>query len=119
MIPRSHPGGRNAVQIRWGKPQRQHRKHSAQKRLEVLTLDFLVSAHGAIIDAFLEKNQALSFKHILPDPRPDGLRRECAPWLPSGGRCCRREAQLLYSRYVNMAGPTRDMAEKWWQILPD
>ena len=30
-----------------------------------------------------------------------------------------RSAQLLYSRYVNMAGTTRDMAEKWWQILPD
>lgn len=30
-----------------------------------------------------------------------------------------RSVQLLYSRYVNMAGTTRDMAEKWWQILPD
>ena len=30
-----------------------------------------------------------------------------------------RSAQLLYSRYVNMAGTTRDMAERWWQILPD
>ena len=30
-----------------------------------------------------------------------------------------RSAQLLYSRHVNMAGTTRDMAEKWWQILPD
>ncbi len=30
-----------------------------------------------------------------------------------------RSAQLLYSRYVNMAGTTRDMAEKWWLILPD
>lgn len=30
-----------------------------------------------------------------------------------------RSAQLLYSWYVNMAGTTRDMAEKWWQILPD
>lgn len=30
-----------------------------------------------------------------------------------------RSAQLLYSRYVNMAGTTRDMAEKWWQILPE
>lgn len=29
-----------------------------------------------------------------------------------------RSAQLLYSRYVNMAGTTRAMAEKWWQILP-
>lgn len=29
-----------------------------------------------------------------------------------------RSAQLLYSRYVNMAGTTREMAEKWWQILP-
>jgi integrase len=30
-----------------------------------------------------------------------------------------RSAQLLYSRYVNMAGTTRDMAEQWWQVLPD
>lgn len=29
-----------------------------------------------------------------------------------------RSAQLLYSRYVNMAGTTRQMAEEWWQILP-
>ncbi len=30
-----------------------------------------------------------------------------------------RSAQLLYSRYVNMAGTTRDMAKKWWQTLPE
>lgn len=30
-----------------------------------------------------------------------------------------RSAQLLYSRYVNMAGTTREMADKWWQILPE
>ena len=30
-----------------------------------------------------------------------------------------RSAQLLYSRYVNMAGTTRDMAAEWWQILPE
>lgn len=29
-----------------------------------------------------------------------------------------RSAQLLYSRYVNMAGTTRAMADEWWQILP-
>lgn len=29
-----------------------------------------------------------------------------------------RSAQLLYSRYVNMAGTTRDLAENWWRILP-
>lgn len=27
--------------------------------------------------------------------------------------------KLLYSRYVNMAGTTRAMAEAWWQILPN
>ena len=27
--------------------------------------------------------------------------------------------KLLYSRYVNMAGTTRAMAEAWWQILPE
>ena len=30
-----------------------------------------------------------------------------------------RFAPLLYFRYVNMADTTRDMSEKWRQILPD
>lgn len=30
-----------------------------------------------------------------------------------------RDAQLLYSRYTNMRGTTRAMAESWWQILPE
>ena len=30
-----------------------------------------------------------------------------------------RSAQLLYSRYVNMAGTTRAMATDWWQTLPE
>ena len=30
-----------------------------------------------------------------------------------------RSAQLLYSRYVNMAGTTREIAESWWNILPE
>jgi integrase len=29
-----------------------------------------------------------------------------------------RSTQLLYSRYVNMAGTTRAMAQEWWSILP-
>lgn len=30
-----------------------------------------------------------------------------------------RDLQLLYSRYTNMRGTTRAMAESWWQILPE
>ena len=57
----------------------------------------------------------------------DVLRHSYATYyLKSGGDLNRlqlnmghRDTHLLYTRYTNMVGVTRAMAEKWWQILPD
>ncbi len=83
-------------------------------------------ARGTVISRQRRLHRAAGFGPSCPWIQ-DCLRHSYATYyLLDGGRLPQlqlnmghRDTQLLYARYVNMAGVTRSAARAWWRITPD